>query len=620
MENYIFSGFGHAAGKYKISNKEIIEAVRKDYLHGFLENKVENSKNFQQFKLTHPDVSAFDYFSGHKMGFFTRHHVTPFPPSRKKLYYSETSLELGVKAIDAAIIDSGLQIKDISAWFVSTVSPHEQAPGIASSIKAYLTDFDNKTPCMSLTSGCSGFNINLERAMEYLKSHKNAKHVIVAHTETMSSFLTQRMKFVPFVTFGDAAAAVVLSKVESNRKEGLLYIVNKQDMHMVDFVGVDKYSNLYMEDSVIKDRAIINMTKCGQEILSESEWQTDEIDAFLPHQTGSAILLPTAKNIGFSEEQLFLDAQKEYGNVSGATVAISLSMLNSQNKFRPDMKLLSTVAGVGGSYGGFSYLMPQSKNQEKSILYQQDLKGKTALVCGASGALGQEISLELAKRGAKLLLHYKSDKTDLENRLKANNIKTNITYLQADFTQENQLKTMISQVKESVSSLDYLIHAAGISEKPMEETQRVFADDIMQVNCFAPLQITKSLQPLLKETVLYLGTSAEDIPMEDFPSFISSKSALHGAAGSAAGELTSKGIRSIYYIPAILDSGITQNIPSKAAFKFMMKNGQEKPISVQKTAFRIVSSLYIPKVIGTSNAYESSMLIRRDGYVLETDV
>ncbi len=621
MENYIFSGFGHASGKYKITNEEIIEAVRKDYLHGFREDRIEKSENFARFRKTHPNVSAFDYFAGYKMGFFTRHHVTPFPPTRKKLYYAETSLGLGVKAIDEAIRDAGIEVNDISAWFVSTVSPHEQAPGIASTIKAYFTDFDNDKPCMSLTSGCSGFNINLERATEYLKAHKEAKHVVVAHTETMSSFLTQRMKFVPFVTFGDAAAAIILSKTSSEKPEGLLHIDNHHDMYMIDFVGVDKQSNLYMEDSVIKDRAIVNMTKSGKALLNKTEWDKSEIDAFIPHQTGSAILIPTTQNIGLNESQLWLEAQKEYGNVSGATVAISLSMLNKENRLASGMKILSTVAGVGGNYGGFTYLVPNVNKKRTVKLHKHDLKGKTAIVCGASGALGQEISLELARRQANLILHYHESKSEIEKRLKAENLLSdNIQFIQADFTQAESLLALIETLNQKVSSVDYLIHAAGISEDINQNENSTSLDKIMQVNCFAPLQISKALQSQLKETVLYLGTTAEDIPIENFPGFVSSKASLHGAVGSAAGELLSKGVRSIYYMSALLDQGMSQNIPTKQAFQFMMKNGQEKPISTKDTAHRIVSSLYIPKVLGTQNNYEGALLVRRDGYVLETDV
>ncbi|MFP4663838.1 MAG: SDR family NAD(P)-dependent oxidoreductase [Bacteroidales bacterium] len=620
MRNYIFSGYGHAAGAYEISNADIMDAIRKHYLRGFREDKIIQSRNYQSFLKEHPNVSPFDYFAGYKMGFFKRHHVSPFPPARKKLFYAETSLELGVKAIQNAIMDAGLSVGDISAWFVSTVSPHEQAPGLAATIKAHFTDLDNTNPAFTLASGCSGFNLNLEHAIEYLANNPGARHVVVAHTETMSDFLTQRTKFVPFVTFGDAAAAVVLSREEAEEKYGLLSVSNYQDMQMVDFVGVDKEGHLYMEDSVIKDRAIVNMAKSGKEMLDHLHWQAPDIDHFVPHQTGSAILLPTAEELGIDSGQLFLDAQKQFGNVSGSTVPISLSMLSNENRLRPGMKILSTVAGVGGKYGAFAYLVPDRKNKPAKILHRNELSGKTCLITGSTGALGSEIAMELARRGASLILHHAGNKTGavaLASAAKNLGVKADI--ISADFTSEKETNEFIDEILKGYNKINYLVHAAGISENPAYENSPG-VDDMMQVNCFAPLEISKKLMPVLKETLVYLGSAAEDIPIEGFPGFVASKACLHGAAGSAAGEFISVGIRSLYYMAGILDKGSSQNIPVRQAFQFMIKNGQEVPIPVSGTAYRIVSSLYIPKVLGVQNVWEGPMIVRRDGYVLETDV
>jgi 3-oxoacyl-[acyl-carrier-protein] synthase III/NAD(P)-dependent dehydrogenase (short-subunit alcohol dehydrogenase family) len=620
MTNYIFSGYGHASGSYEISNADIMDAIRKQYLKGFREDKILKSANYKAFLKEHPNVSPFDYFTGYKMGFFRRWHVAPFPPTRKKLFYAETSLELGVKAISRAIRDAGIQINDVHAWFVSTVSPHEQAPGIAASIKAYFTDFDNDSPVFTLASGCSGFNLNLEHAVEYLQNNPEASHVVVAHTETMSDFLTQRTKFVPFVTFGDAAAAVVLTRKEANEAYGLLSISNHQDMQMVDFVGVDKEGNLYMDDSVIKDRAIVNMSKSGSSMLDAVGWKAEHVNYFVPHQTGNAILLPTAKTIGFDQKQLFLEAQKEYGNVSGATVPISLSMLNSEGRLKPGTKILSSVAGVGGKYGAFAYIVPPQTAQLPSVLHRKDLKGKVCLVTGSTGALGSEICYELARRGAFIILHHANNE-EAVNKLKSGIETTGgkATAISADFTSETETNDFIETVKREATDIHYLIHAAGISENPRDNIYPS-NEAIMQVNCFAALEISKRLMPVIRETLVYLGSAAEDIPIEGFPGFVASKACLHGAAGSAAGEFISKGIRTIYYMAGILDAGSSKLIPDKDAFRFMIENGQELPISTRETAYRIVSSLYIPKVLNVQNTYEGPMLVRRDGYVLETDV
>ena len=105
---------------------------------------------------------------------------------------SETTLDLAVAAIQDALGDSGVHPEDIDAWMISTVSPHEQAPGIASTVKCFFVKEENQKPAITLASGCTGFNLNLQKAVEFFNSNPDANHVVVAHTETMSSFLTRK--------------------------------------------------------------------------------------------------------------------------------------------------------------------------------------------------------------------------------------------------------------------------------------------------------------------------------------------------------------------------------------------------------------------------------------------
>ena len=251
FENYIFSGFGYSAGRFTITNNDIYDALKKGYFEGFAEDKINASTKFAQYRETHPDDTPFDYFAGNIMGFYERHYVRPFPPRVNRMQV-ESSLELAVKAVKNAMIDAKVQASDIDAWFVSTVSPHQQAPGIAGSVKSFFTDAKNYTPAFSLMSGCAGFNQNLQKCIEYFRLHKEAKYAVVAHTETMSSFLNKRTKFVPFVTFGDAAAAVIVERVEAEEKFGILSICNYQDLKMLDYVGVDD-SFLVTSDKAISD-------------------------------------------------------------------------------------------------------------------------------------------------------------------------------------------------------------------------------------------------------------------------------------------------------------------------------------------------------------------------------
>ncbi len=616
ITSYIFSGMGHSAGKFQISNEFIADALRKGFLRGFDEERMAKSKNYQAYKVKHHDIGPFDYFVREKMGFITRWHVTPFPPTRKKLNYAETSLELGVKAADMAMKDAGITPKQIDAWFVSTVSPHQKAPGIAAAIKSHFVAFNNFKPAYTLTSGCAGFNINLERAIEYLKANSEAKHVVVGHAETMSSFLTQRVKFVPFVTFADGAAFVVLSRTETDTPQGVLNVNNYQDMQMVDFVGVDKNWNLYMDDSLIKDRAIKNIPEASVEILNKSDWKAEDVDLCVPHQTGNAILYPAAKLLGLTPQQVYLEAQHEYGNISGATVPIAFSMLNKAGKLKPGMKILSPMAGVGGNYGAFSYVVPEKKYSLEKLtrLFKGDLKEKTALVLGASGTLGSEIAKELIVRGANVILHYnKHNQKIAELELFAKNNNVVAESYQANFNVKEQIERIIEILVCKDREINFFVNAAGVLMSRKK-------GKVLNVNHYAPLKIFKSIIPYLKGTALFVGAAAEDVNVPEIHNFISAKRSLHGTMASMSGEILKAGNYLVWYIPGVLSEGMLRNIDPKALYQFTVEIGQEKPLLANETAFRIVNSLYIPKVEGTHHNYENALVVRRDGYQLEVDI
>jgi len=616
MNSYIFSGLGHAAGEYPVTNEYIADAIRKGLLRGFDEKRMSKSKNYLAYKDRHPEIGPFDYFVREKMGFKVRKHVTPFPPTKKKLYYAESSLELGVKAVDMALKDAGISPQEIDAWFISTVSPHQKAPGIAAAIKSHFVGFKNFKPSFTLTSGCAGFNINLERALEYFQIHPEVKHLVIAHTETMSSFLTQRVKFVPFVTFADGAAAVILSRIETEKKQGVLAINNYQDMQMIDKVGVDKNWNLYMDDTLIKDRAIANIPLAAVEVLEKTQWQVNDVDLCIPHQTGNAILIPAAQALGLKPEKLYLEAQKEFGNISGATVPIAYSMLNEQGKLLPGMKIVSPMAGVGGNYGAFTYLVPdeQFKKEKGNYLFDDDLRGTTAVVLGASGTLGSEIAKDLVKRGSNLILHYNKNKNIInEIKLLASQKGLSVQEHKADFNNSNELRELVELLDCEGKEYNYFINAVGVLQSRKE-------GKVINVNHYAPLQIFKAVFPYLKGTALFVGASAEDANVPEIHQFISAKRSLHGVLASMSGEIAKSGNYLVWYIPGIINGGMLKNIDPNALYQFSVEIGQEKPLDPQETAFRIVSSLYIPKVVGTHHTYENAMVVRRDGYQLEVDI
>src|SRR3989344_9422442 len=109
-----------------------------------------------------------------------------------------------------------------------------------------------------------------------------------------------------------------------------------------------------------------------------------------------------------------------------------------------------------------------------------DLKDKVIILTGAR-RIGQTVAEELAKKGAHLAITYRSAKEESEAMCKAC-----IAYgvkaepFMADLSKEEDIKNLISEVKEKFGGIDGLVHMAApyprsqMGKITMEEIDNTF--------------------------------------------------------------------------------------------------------------------------------------------------
>ena len=91
------------------------------------------------------------------------------------------------------------------------------------------------------------------------------------------------------------------------------------------------------------------------------------------------------------------------------------------------------------------------------------LKGKTALVTGASKRIGREISLALAQEGVNVAIHYCSSKRDAQKlRAELIDIGVNSWVVGADFEKTKECNSLIERTLKLTGSLDILINNASV--------------------------------------------------------------------------------------------------------------------------------------------------------------
>ena len=95
------------------------------------------------------------------------------------------------------------------------------------------------------------------------------------------------------------------------------------------------------------------------------------------------------------------------------------------------------------------------------------LKGKIALVTGATSGVGREIALSLAAEGATVAVNYRSSAEEAEALVdeiaaKGGNAKA----YQADVADFTAVKAMVEQIVKDFGGLNILINNAGLAHAP----------------------------------------------------------------------------------------------------------------------------------------------------------
>lgn len=129
-----------------------------------------------------------------------------------------------------------------------------------------------------------------------------------------------------------------------------------------------------------------------------------------------------------------------------------------------------------------------------------DFKGKSALVTGATGAIGQGIVQGLAQCGARVFI------TDLKQEAVDATAKAfaaaglDVAGLAADVTNEAQVKAVVDAAAARFGNvIDILVNVAGVAgQNPVEQITEKEWDFVFAVNCKGTFFFVKHVAPLMK--------------------------------------------------------------------------------------------------------------------------
>ncbi len=193
------------------------------------------------------------------------------------------------------------------------------------------------------------------------------------------------------------------------------------------------------------------------------------------------------------------------------------------------------------------------------------LAGKVAIVTGASRGIGRAISIALAQEAATVVLAARSSDTLQEAAEKVTQAGGKPHIVVTELTDEESIKDLVKETKETFGRLDVLINNAGITHSAaLEETATEDWERCMWVNARAPFILCREALALLRKSPAgYIVNIASVVGVKGYPlqsAYTSSKHALRGMTISLSEELTDSNIRVHLLCPGGVDTDMVARV------------------------------------------------------------
>lgn len=178
------------------------------------------------------------------------------------------------------------------------------------------------------------------------------------------------------------------------------------------------------------------------------------------------------------------------------------------------------------------------------------LKGKVAVVTGGARDIGRQVSLKLAKEGAKVVVNYFDNEADADETLKMiQEAGGEAVLVQGDMTKADDVKRLFDYAVSAFSGqVDVMVHVVGglVARHQITEMEEKFWDFIMEVNAKTTFLTTREVVPhmLAGGSIIYFSSqAARDGGGPGASAYAASKGAVMTFARAMAKELGPKNIR-----------------------------------------------------------------------------
>lgn len=215
-----------------------------------------------------------------------------------------------------------------------------------------------------------------------------------------------------------------------------------------------------------------------------------------------------------------------------------------------------------------------------------DLKGRVALVTGASRGIGRAIALSLAAAGADMVLNFLSHSQQVQ-AVEAQIVQMGrrCVSIQADVSVASEVELLAGEVQRSMGTVDVLVNNAGIArQQSLEQIAESDWDELIAVNLKSCFLVTQAFLPAMRirkwGRIINISSVAAQIGGVVGPHYAASKAGMLGLTHYYARYLATEGITVNAIAPALIETDMTRaNVKASTANIPMARFGSVEEVS-----------------------------------------
>jgi 3-oxoacyl-[acyl-carrier protein] reductase len=204
-----------------------------------------------------------------------------------------------------------------------------------------------------------------------------------------------------------------------------------------------------------------------------------------------------------------------------------------------------------------------------------ELNGQIALVTGASRGIGRAIAVDLARRGARVMINYAANHAAAEQTLKqltdAGGAGELVPF---DVSDERQVDTEVKKIVDRHKKIDIVVNNAGVtSDNLLVRLKPEDWDRVLGINLKGTVHCTRAVcRGMLRERygrIINITSVVGQTGNAGQSAYAASKAGIIGFTRAMARELASRGVTVNAVAPGYIDTEMTEKLSQDLKQEFL---------------------------------------------------